>query len=182
MRLKSPIHSETKTDCIGRQEKWFNLTAPPSPKRGLPKSVLLQRETGAQQGPAATREGGSPAEPLFLFRPPLHTPGIAEASARLSHWTPDWGDRGRGLVPAPTAQAVSPWEASLLCRTEWITAQGRHQQAQQHPQSEPRAEGRSLPTQTCDIWKSLTTQMSRHRKAIMGNEKSGKYSGTKGHQ
>ncbi|XP_043749900.1 uncharacterized protein LOC122688122 [Cervus elaphus] len=78
------------------------------------------------------------------------------------------GETGRGLVPATTAQAVSPWEASLFCRSQWVTAQGRHQQAQQDPQSEPRAEGRSLPKQTCDIWKSLITQMSRHKERNHG--------------
>ena len=137
LRLKSPMHAETKTDCIGRRGKWFNLTAPPSPSRNLGPSKDQQ-----PQGKV-----GHLAEPLFLFRPPLRTPrdcrGICCSSS------------------IPMGGLASLQNRVGNCPRTSATGTAR-------PPSEPRAEGRSLPKQTCDIRKSLITQVSRHKERNHG--------------
>lgn len=107
LRLKSPMHAETKTDCIRRWEKGLNVDGItlPKPRRHYrevsPSLCSSSRETAPRKRWVTWRE------PLFWFWPSHPTPGIAEAPARLSHWKPDWTDRGRGLAAIP-AQAVIP--------------------------------------------------------------------------
>ena len=136
LRMKSPMHAETKTDCTGRRGKWFNLTAPPSPS-GNPGPSKDQQPHGKL---------GHLAEPPFLFRPPLRTPGL---------------QRHLLLKQYPLGGLASLQNSVGNCPGTSATGTAR-------PPSEPRAEGRSLPKQTCDIWKSLTTQVSRHKERNHG--------------
>ena len=140
LRLKSPMHAETRTDCIRRWEKGLNVDC-----ITLPKPRRHYREVSpslcSSSGETAPRKRWVTwQEPLFLFWPSHPTPGIAEASARLSHWKLDWTDRGRGLEAIP-AQAVIPmgsfaflqnragsvlWSGNLGSRSIWCGSEAKY--------------------------------------------------------